>query len=60
MFDLKTFYTAFTGNEIMPENIQHFSDIKLKDYGRMKGCVMEGEPFKNPVKISKKNKVALC
>ena len=32
MKDLKLFYTAFTGNEIMPLNITKFSDIKLRDY----------------------------
>jgi hypothetical protein len=30
MRDLKTFYTAFTGNEVMPPEITKFSDIKLK------------------------------
>lgn len=36
--DLKQFYTAFTGNEVMPENITKFSDIKLRDYSKLPGC----------------------
>lgn len=30
--DLKRFYTEFTGNEIMPDEIKRFSDIKLRYY----------------------------
>ena len=41
--DLKMFYTTFTGNAEMPENIKEFKDIKLKDYN--KKC-MNGS-FKN-------------
>jgi hypothetical protein len=29
--DLKTFYTTFTGEQVMDANIKSFSDIKLKD-----------------------------
>ena len=29
--DLKTFYTTFTGEQVMDPNIKSFSDIKLKD-----------------------------
>lgn len=29
--DLKTFYTTFTGEQVMDSNIKSFSDIKLKD-----------------------------
>jgi hypothetical protein len=36
--DLKLFYTAFTGNEEMPDTIQKFSDIKLRDYSKKPGC----------------------
>ena len=35
--DLKTFYTTFTGNDVMPPEITKFSDIKLKDYSKLKG-----------------------
>jgi hypothetical protein len=30
--DLRTFYTAYTGNREMPDNITKFSDIRLKDF----------------------------
>jgi hypothetical protein len=36
--DLKLFYTAFTGNETMPDHITKFSDIKLRDYSKLPGC----------------------
>ena len=39
MRDLKTFYTAFTGNQTMPPEITKFSDIKLRDYKSQKGCM---------------------
>jgi hypothetical protein len=38
MKDLKTFYTTFTGNETMPNEITKFSDIKLRDYKSKVGC----------------------
>ena len=39
--DLKQFYTAFTGEEIMPPTIRTFSDIKLRDYNTKPGCKLE-------------------
>jgi hypothetical protein len=36
--DLKNFYTVFTGNQSMPENINKFSDIKLRDYQNTPLC----------------------
>lgn len=42
--DLKIFYKVFTGNDVMPENITKFSDIKLKDY--QKSPICQG-PFAN-------------
>jgi hypothetical protein len=30
--DLKSFYTAYTGNNVMPDSITKFSDIRLKDF----------------------------
>jgi len=42
--DLKIFYKVFTGNEVMPEDITKFSDIKLKDYQKTPVC--QG-PFAN-------------
>jgi hypothetical protein len=57
MKDLKIFYTAFTGNENMPPEITRFSDIKLKDYNRERGCQGDKPIFKNNYKISKSNKL---
>jgi hypothetical protein len=36
--DLKNFYTNFTGDSNVPENITKFSDIKLRDYSKEKIC----------------------
>ncbi len=36
--DLKRFYVIFTGNDVMPETIKSFSDIKLKDYQKLEAC----------------------
>lgn len=36
--DLELFYNIFTGNKKMPEDIQDFSDIKLKDYSKSPAC----------------------
>ena len=38
LHDLKRFYTAFTGNKDMPDNIKQFSDIKLRDYRKVPEC----------------------
>ena len=51
--DLKTFYTAFTGNDVMPPEIQKFSDIKLKNYNIKPGCQGENASFKKPYSVSK-------
>ena len=37
--DLKQFYTVFTGNTDMPEDIKDFSDIKLKNYQADENCL---------------------
>ena len=37
--DLIRFYQEFTGKGEMPESIKRFSDIKLREYGKMKICV---------------------
>ena len=55
--DLNTFYTAFTGNEIMPPEIKKFIDIKLKDYQTKSGCQGENPLFKKPYSISKNDKL---
>lgn len=36
--NLKVFYSTFTGNEEMPQEIQKFSDIKLRDYNKDGMC----------------------
>jgi hypothetical protein len=46
--DLKNFYTNFTGDSNVPENIAKFSDIKLRDYSKEKICT----PSKNAEDLS--------
>lgn len=36
--DLATLYKAFTGKETVPESVQKFSQIELRDFHSMKGC----------------------
>lgn len=36
--DVKRFYMEFTGDTKVPENIKEFSQIKLRDFQRSKGC----------------------
>ena len=55
--DLKIFYTAFTGNEIMPSEITKFSDIKLRDYNKKNGCQGNNPILKNKYTLNKKNKL---
>ncbi len=55
--DLKTFYTAFTGNDVMPPEITKFSDIKLKDYSKLKGCQGDTPTLKNKYTINKNDKL---
>ena len=46
--DLKRFYTVFTGNDDMPDNINSFGDIKLREYQKNPGC--EGDaPFRKKI-----------
>jgi hypothetical protein len=53
--DLQLFYTAFTGNEIMPPEITKFSDIKLRDYSKKPGCQGDKPIFKNKYKLDRKS-----
>lgn len=53
--DLKLFYTAFTGNEDMPESIQKFSDIKLRDYTQKPGCQPPNYFLKEKYTLNKKD-----
>ena len=54
--DLKTFYTAFTGNKDMPSEIKQFSDIKLRDYNKENGC-QNNAPFKQKYTLSENDKL---
>lgn len=36
--DVKRFYTEFTGETKVPDDIKEFSQIKLRDFQRSKGC----------------------
>ncbi len=55
--DLKLFYTAFTGNEQMPDTIQKFSDIKLRDYSKKPGCQGSNPTLKQKYTIHKKDEL---
>ena len=55
--DLRTFYTAFTGNDNMPEEITKFSDIKLRDYSSKKGCRGDEPVFKSKYTLNKNNEL---
>jgi hypothetical protein len=55
--DLKTFYTAFTGNPEMPPEITKFSDIKLRSYGKTNGCQGETPIYKTTYTISTEDKL---
>jgi hypothetical protein len=57
MKDLKLFYTAFTGNEIMPINITKFSDIKLRDYSKKIGCQADTPFLKSKYILNVKDKL---
>jgi hypothetical protein len=53
MNDLKTFYTAFTGNSVMPPEITKFSDIKLNNYKNKSQCNGNNPVFKNSYTVNK-------
>ena len=55
--DLKLFYTAFTGNNEMPDSIQKFSDIKLRDYSKKTGCQPPNPVLKNKYTLHKKEEL---
>ena len=57
MKDLKLFYTAFTGNEIMPSEITKFSDIKLRDYNKKTGCQGSAPVLKNKYTLNAKDEL---
>ena len=51
--DLKQFYTVFTGNTEMPDDIKDFSDIKLKNYQADENCL--NNKFKSSYQGNVKN-----
>ena len=53
--DLELFYNIFTGNKKMPEDIQDFSDIKLKDYSKSSAC--QNDSLNNKYTGKKDNKL---
>jgi len=55
--DLKTFYTAFTGNAEMPPEIKKFSDIKLRDYNNKNSCQGANPAFKQNYVVSESDKL---
>ena len=55
--DLKTFYTAFTGNTTMPPEITKFSDIKLRDYHARNGCQGQDPLFQKTYTINKNSPI---
>ena len=57
MTDLKTFYTTFTGNAVMPQEITKFSDIKLRDHRNKQGCQGVSPIFKSKITLDKKDKL---
>jgi hypothetical protein len=48
--DLRIFYSVFTGQSQMPEEIKKFSDIKLRNYHQTDNCKDPNGKFKIPVK----------
>jgi hypothetical protein len=55
--DLKLFYTTFTDNEVMPPEITKFSDIKLRDYRNLNGCLGKNSILKSKVTLNQNNKL---
>jgi hypothetical protein len=48
--DLKIFYQVFTGNKDVPDSIQSFSDIKLREYNKIAKCQGSKPLFETKVK----------
>jgi hypothetical protein len=55
MEDLKTFFRAFTGNDVMPETVKSFGDIELRDYNMNENCKGDDAKFKKKQTVSKDN-----
>lgn len=48
--DLKIFYSIFTGNKTIPENIKKFSDIPLHDYSKHPECQKDNAFYRKAIK----------
>jgi hypothetical protein len=55
--DLNLFYTTFTGNVNMPDTIQKFADIKLRDYSKKPGCQPPTSALKGKYTLNKKDEL---
>ena len=56
--DLKTFYTTFTGEQVMDPTIKSFSDIKLKDAKKeYKKCDGENPEFMRKYQVDKNDQL---
>ena len=55
--DLKLFYTSFTGNDVMPDTVQKFSDIKLRDYSKKPSCQPPISALKGKYTLNKKDEL---
>jgi hypothetical protein len=55
--DLQLFYTAFTGNQDMPDTIQKFSDIKLRNYNKKPGCQPPNSVLREKYTLNKKDEL---
>ena len=44
--NLEKFYTTFTNNDSLPDNIKKFSDIKLRDYHSNPNCQGKDAPYR--------------
>jgi len=55
--DLQLFYTAFTGEENMPDYIKKFSDIKLRNYSKKPGCQLPNNILNQKYTLNKKDKL---
>ena len=55
--DLKLFYTTFTGNDSMPDTIEKFSDIKLRDYSKKPTCQPPTSALKGKYTLNKKDEL---
>lgn len=56
--DLLQFYTFFTGNDSMPDDITTFKDIKLADYHNSFECRGNGQGIIPPFQISVRGKLS--